>query len=569
MSVSGLLSAVPDRLRPAASRALRGLRRARVGWTASAGASIVLLALPVLVVGLGLFSPSGRTWGHLASTVLPDYLLNTLWLGLGVGGATLVVGVGTAWLVETCSFPGRRVFEWALILPLAVPAFVAAYTYSGMFDVAGPLQAAVRGLVPGLEGEFLHLDVMGLGPMVLVFALVLYPYVYLTARASFARQSRTLLEASRMLGCSHAGAFLRVGLPMARPAVAVGVALVLLEVLNDYGAVTYYGVPTFTTGIFRAWFGLGDLDAALRLSASLMVVVLLLLVLERLQRGSARFGAAGGTDRPVRRRRLRGARKWGAWAACGVPVALGFAIPALQLGYWAVRTGGAVVDGAFLRTAAHSFALAGGAAAVCVVLGLHLAYAVRLQRSRASVLLSRVAVLGYSVPGAVIAVGVLVLVSWADGATAGLPVAAPGTLSGVLLSGTVLALVYGYAVRFMAIAFSTVESGFDRVCVDQDEAARTLGASPLATLARIDVPLLKGTLAAAAVLVFVDVVKELPLTLILRPFGFDTLATTAFQMAMDEQVAESASAALLLIGTGVLPVAVLDRLVRKGEGESP
>jgi iron(III) transport system permease protein len=569
MSVPALLSAVPDRIRPAASRALRGLRRARAGWTASAVASIVLLALPMVVVGLGLFSPSGRTWGHLASTVLPDYLLNTLLLGLGVGGATLVVGVATAWLVETCAFPGRRVFEWALILPLAVPAFVAAYTYSGMFDVAGPLQAAVRGLVPGLEGEFLHLDVMGLGPMVLVFALVLYPYVYLTARASFARQSRTLLEASRMLGCSHAGAFLRVGLPMARPAVAVGVALVLLEVLNDYGAVTYYGVPTFTTGIFRAWFGLGDLDAALRLSASLMAVVLLLLVLERLQRGSARFDAGGGTDRPVRRRRLRGARKWGAWAACGVPVALGFAIPVLQLGYWAVRTGGAVVDGGFLRTAAHSFTLAGGAAAVCVVLGLHLAYAVRLQRSRASVLLSRVAVLGYSVPGAVIAVGVLVLVSWADGAMSGLPGTAPGALSGVLLAGTVLALVYGYAVRFMAIAFSTVESGFDRVCVDQDEAARTLGASPLATLARVDVPLLKGTLAAAAVLVFVDVVKELPLTLILRPFGFDTLATTAFQMAMDEQVAESASAALLLIGTGVLPVAVLDRLVRRGEGGAP
>lgn len=567
------LTGAPDtggaRLRAYVSGLARGLRRGRPGWTASAGASILLLALPVGVVALGFFSPAGRTWGHLASTVLPDYLLNTLWLALGVGGLALTVGVGTAWLVETCSFPGRRIFEWALILPLAVPAFVAAYTYAGMFDVAGPLQAAARTLVPGLEGEFLHLDVMGLGPMILVFALVLYPYVYLTARASFGRQSRTLLEASRLLGCSHAGAFVRVGLPMARPAVAVGVALVLLEVLNDYGAVTYYGVPTFTTGIFRAWFGLGDLDAALRLSASLMAVVLLLLVLERLQRGAARFDDEGGADRPVRRRPLRGARKWAAWAACAAPVALGFAIPVVQLGYWAARTGGAVVDGSFVRTAAHSFSLAAAAAALCVVLGLHLAYAVRLQRSRASTLLSRVAVLGYSVPGAVIAVGVLVLVSWADGTLAGLPLADAGALSGVLLSGTVLALVYGYAVRFMAIAFSTVESGFDRVCVDQDEAARTLGASPMATLARIDVPLLKGTLAAAAILVFVDVVKELPLTLILRPFGFETLATTAFQMAMDEQVAESASAALLLIGTGVLPVAVLDRLVRRRQTSAP
>lgn len=497
------------------------------------------------------------------ATVLSDYVRNTLILLVAVGAISLAVGVGTAWLVETSSFPGRRFFEWGLILPLAVPAFVAAYTYRGMFDVTGPVQGLLRRLVPGLEGAFLYLDVAGMGPVILIFALVLYPYVYLTARASFARQSASLLEASRLLGGSHLSSFLRIGVPMARPAVAAGITLVLLEVLNDYGAVIYYGVPTFTTGIFRAWFGLGDLDAALRLSASLVVVVLLVLVLERLQRGGARFDEPGSGGGPARRRRLEGAGKWAACLACALPILLGFVVPVLQLGYWAVRSAPEVLDAAFVRLAGNSFALAAGVAGVCVALGVLVAYAVRLHRGRLSDLLSRVAVLGYSIPGAVIAVGVLFLVQGMDGAAAGLPGLGSGAVTRVVLSVTVLALVYGYAVRFMAIGFSTIESGFERVCGRQDEAARTLGASPSVTLFRVDLPLLRGTLAAAAILVFVDVVKELPITLVLRPFDFDTLATTAFQMAMDEQIVESASAALLLIGTGALPVAFLNRLIRR------
>ncbi len=548
-----------------ATRLLAELRRGASGWTLSAAAAVVLLLLPVGLVLAGLLNPAGETWSHLLSTVVPGYVRNTLVLLAAVGSLSLALGVGTAWLVETCSFPGRRFFEWGLILPLAVPAFVAAYTYKGMFDVTGPVQRALRALVPGLEGEFLFLDVMGTGPVILIFALVLYPYVYLTARAAFARQSAALLEASRLLGGSHLSTFFRVGVPMARPAVAAGVTLVLLEVLNDYGAVIYYGVPTFTTGIFRAWFGLGDLDAALRLSASLILVVLLVLVLERLQRGGARFDDPGDAGRPARRRRLEGAVGWAATAACALPVALGFAVPVLQLAYWAARSAPRVVDAEFAALAANSFLLAATVAGICVALGVLVAYAVRLHRGRLSGLLSRVAVLGYSIPGAVIAVGVLFLIRGVDGLAADLAGVAGGSLTRVVLSVTVLALVYGYAVRFMAIAFSTVESGFERVCGRQDEAARTLGASPGVALFRIDLPLLRGTLVAAAILVFVDVVKELPITLILRPFDFDTLATTAFQMAMDEQIVESAGAALLLVATGALPVALLDRLVgRRG-----
>ena len=542
------------------------VRRWRPAWTVPAAMAVVVLALPVVVVATGLLSPAGETWSHLTGTVLPDYLLNTAVLIPAVGLLAAVLGAGTAWLVETCSFPGRSVFEWALILPLAVPAFVAAYTYAGMFDVTGPMQQVARALIPALEDEFLYLDVMGMGPLVLVFALVLYPYVYLTARASFHGHSSTLLDASRVLGRSHAGTFLRVGLPLARPAVFAGVILVLMEVLNDYGAVVYYGVPTFTSGIFRAWFGLGDLDAALRLSGVLVLIVLLLLVLERVQRGSARFGEPTDGGRPARRHRLEGPWAWAATAACAAPVLLGFLVPVLQLGYWSLRTAPEVLDAGFLGLTLNSFALAAAAAAACVGLGLLVAYAVRLGRSRAGELLSRVAVLGYSIPGAVIAVGVLLLVQWLDGALADLTALTAGAATRVLLSATAASLVYAYAVRFTAIAFSTVEAGFDRVAAGLDEVARTLGASPLEALRRVDLPLLRSTLVAAGTLVFVDVVKELPLTLILRPFDFDTLATTAFQMAMDEQIAESASAALLLIATGTLPVVFLNRLVPGGSG---
>jgi len=548
--------------------------KGRTAWTLPAAGTALLLVLPVAVVAAGLLTPAGETWSHLASTVLPEYLLHTGILVPAVGILAVLLGASTAWLVETCSFPGRDVFSWALILPLAVPAFVAAYTYAGMFDVSGPVQRAVRTLIPGLEDRFLFLDVMGTGPLAVVFALVLYPYVYLAARASFHRYSGALQDASRVLGSSHLESFLRVGLPLARPAVVAGLTLVLLEVLNDYGAVAYYGVPTFTAGIFRAWFGLGDLDAALRLSAVLVLLVLVLLVLERLQRGDARHDAPPGGDRPARRLRLRGARKWGAVTACALPVLLGFAIPTLQLGYWAVRTAPRVVDASFLRLAANSVLLAATTAALCVGIGILVAYAVRLARSRTGELLSRVAVLGYSIPGAVVAVGVLLLLQGLDTLVSGLPALASllpspsqGTVTRLALSATVLALVYGYVVRFMAVAFSTVEAGFDRVCARHDEAARTLGATPLEALRRVDLPLLRGTLVAAATLVSMDVMKELPITLVLRPFDFDTLATRAFQMASDEQIAESASAALLLIAAGTLPVAFLERLVPGGAGE--
>jgi iron(III) transport system permease protein len=533
-------------------------------WTLAALVSVALLSLPLLVIAVGLIAPATETWTHVRTTVLSDYIVNSVRLVFGAGVLALVLGVSTAWLVTAYDFPGRRFFEWSLILPLAVPAYIAAYTYAGMFDVAGPLQRLVRAAVPSLADEFLYLDVMNIGMVTLIFGFVLYPYVYLVSRASFARQSATLLEAARTLGHGPAATFRRVALPLARPAMAAGVGLVAMEVLNDYGAVKYYGVSTFTTGIFRSWFGLGDLSSAIRLSAMLMVFVFALLAIERSQRGRAAFAGGRAPERPLLRARLTGRQALFAFALCAVPFLFGFAIPVAQLGYWAAGTALSVVDLSFVRLIANTFALAAAAAALCVAVALLLTYASRLNPRPWLRRVSRITVLGYSMPGAVVAVGVLVPFAWVDHRVDGVMQATLGIPTGLLLSGTLVALVFAYAVRFMAVAFLPVESGFTRICGRVDDAARSLGASPSCALRTVSLPLLRGTLLGAVILVFVDVLKELPLTLILRPFNFDTLATRAYQLATDELIAVSSNYALVIILAGVIPVVLLNRVVARG-----
>jgi iron(III) transport system permease protein len=540
------------------------LRTRPTRWTVGATAAALLLALPVLVIAVGVLTPPSATWSHIARTVLSDYVVHTLLLVVGGVALALVVGVAAAWLVTVFEFPGRRFFTWALVLPLAVPAYIAAYTYAGMFDVTGPVQRLVRAIVPSLAAEFVYVNVMNVWTVLLIFGFVLYPYVYLVTRASFARQNATVLEAARTLGRNPAGVFVRIALPLARPALAAGGALVAMEILNDYGAVKYYGVTTLTTGIFRAWFGLGDLDSAMRLAALLMLFVFGLLLLERAQRGRAAYAGTDAAERPLARVQLTGARAAAAVFACAVPLLFGFGLPVAQLGYWAGRTARSVIDVQFLLLVRNTLLLAATAALLCVALAVLMAYATRLNPRAWLRRVARVTVLGYSMPGAVIAVGVLVPFAWLDHRIAGATTRLFGVSAGLLLSGTIVALLFAYAVRFMAVAFLPVESGFTRVCGHIDEAARCLGAGPGRTLRRVALPLLRGTLFAAAILVFVDVLKELPLTLILRPFNFDTLATRAYQLATDEQVAVSANYALLIIASGVMPVIVLNRLVSRG-----
>lgn len=537
-------------------------------WTGAATLIALVLSIPILVVAAGAFAVTGDTWSHLAATVLPGYVRNTVLLVLGAGALALVIGTATAWLVATCEFPGRRIFEWALILPLSVPAYIAAYTYAGIFDVTGPVQRLLR-LLPGWSDRIYYLDVMRFETVLLIFGLVLYPYVYLIARTTFLGQSRTALEASRTLGRGGWSTFFRVALPLARPALAAGVALVAMEVLNDYGAVAYYGVPTFTTGIFRSWLALGDLDAAIRLAASLMVIVFCILGLERLMRRGKRVEEGSAAHRPLRRLPLRGTRAVLATAVCLLPLLFGFIVPVTQLGYWAASTASEVIGLEFLRLVSNTFLLAVGGALICVLLALVLAYTARLHRTHYMSLVSRTAVLGYSIPGAVIAVGVLVSFGWFDRALGSVLQQTTGISAGLILSGSLAALLFAYAVRFLAVALLPVEAGFEQQCRNLDEASRSLGIPPFATLRRVALPLLRRTLLGALILVFVDVLKEIPLTLVLRPFNFDTLATKAYQLAVDEQVAESANAALVVIATGIIPIIWLNRLLSGARNERP
>lgn len=516
---------------------------------------VAWLAAPVLTVALSALGPAGDAWSHVVRNLVPDYLGHTAVLGLVAGGLALTIGVGSAWLVTMCEFPGHRFLRWALVLPLAVPAYMAAFTYAGMVDVTGPVQRAIRAIVPGAADAFLYWNVMRIEVVAVIFGLVLYPYVYLPTRALLERRAGPALEAARLLGRTPRDVLLRVALPVARPAVAGGMALVLMEVLNDYGAVAYYGVTTFTTGIFRAWFALGDLDTAVRLSAMLMLVIALVLALERWQRGEARYHDVGPA-RPVSRYRLRGPAALGALLFCGLPLLLGFGLPVAQLAYWAARTSPEVVDGRFVGLALNSFGLAAAAGVVAVTIALVLAYAGRLDRTRLTRAIAKVAALGYAVPGAVIAVGVMLVLLAVDRGLA-------GGSARLLFTGSLAALLFAYVVRFMAVSYLPIEAGFDRVSESLGAAARTLGSPPLRTLMRVELPLLRGALLAAATLVVIDVLKELPITLILRPFDFDTLATRAFQLATDEQVPQAAPAALLVILSACVVAILLHRALHQ------
>ncbi len=533
------------------------------GWSLFALAIAALVAVPLVVVFAGVFRPGGEVWEHLAQTVLGRYVSNTLWLMLGVGLGTTLGGVGTAWLVTMCRFPGRRTFEWALLLPLAMPAYVIAYTYTGMFEFAGPVQTALRELFDWTRDDYWFPEVRSLGGAVGMLTFVLYPYVYMLSRAAFIEQSVCVLEISRVLGRSPWRCFFEVALPLARPAVVAGVALALMETLNDYGTVQYFGVDTFTTGIFRTWFGLGAPVAATQLAAILLAFVFVVLVAERWSRGGARFHHTTTRYRPLPRFQLQGPRAALAHLFCLIAIFLGFLLPCGQLLVWAVETAGEMVDAAFLTLAWHSVSLAGTAAVLAVVIAVLLAYGLRLGATRVTVLATRAASMGYAVPGMVLAIGVMLPFAWLDNTLDGWARATFGVSTGLILSGTLFALLFTYVVRFLAISFNAVEASLVKVTPNMDSAARILGSRPAAAFLRVHAPIMWASLLSAALLVFVDVMKELPATLIMRPFNFNTLAVRTFELASDERLADSSSAALAIVAVGVLPVLLVSRVISR------
>jgi iron(III) transport system permease protein len=521
----------------------------------------VLFSLPIFTILSFIVHPSSEVWQHLVDTVLGEYLINSALLMLGVGTGTLIIGVGCAWLTSVCVFPGKKLFAWGLLLPLAFPGYIIAYTYTGMLDYAGPVQTWIRELSGWGIHEYFFPEIRSLGGAMTMFTLVLYPYVYLLSRAAFLEQSVCVLEVSRTLGCSAWSSFYRVALPLARPAIVAGLSLALMETLADYGTVSYFGLGVFTTGIFRTWFGLGDAAAAAKLAAILLMFVFMLVLIERGSRKRAQYHHTSNRYSALPQYRLSGYRSLLAFCACFVPLLLGFLLPALQLGLWALETYEYMVDASFVVLTTNTISLALSAAVIAVVLALFLVYGKRLFKSNSVSASIRVVATGYAIPGTVVAVGVIIPFAWFDNSLDSLLREYYGISTGLLLSGSLFAVMFAYMVRFLAISVQSVESGLLKVKFSMDEAARSLSYTPAEILLRVHLPLMKGTVLTAFLIVFVDVMKELPATLILRPFNFNTLAVRAYELAADERLADSSTAALMIVVVGLVPVILLSHSI--------
>lgn len=526
-------------------------------WSVALLLAGLAVAFPLGMVLASLFQPVGPGLAKTQAATIGGYLTNSLILVTGTACLTGVTGVACAWLVSACEFRGRRLLGFLLVIPLALPAYVVAFGYGDLLDRMTPVVVWLRE-VGGLPLARAGHDVLRYSAVIAIFSSVLYPYVYLAARFAFRTQSHTGIEAARMLGQGPVAAFFRVSLPLAWPAIAGGMILVGMEVINDYGAVEYFGIPTLTIGIFRFWFSFGDADSAARIAAWALLATFVLLGMERLSRGRRRFSESGGG--PCARYPLRGGKAAVAAAVCTVPVFIGFIVPVWRLTAWSVMVGGKAWDREFLQQILMSLLLAGGVTLLVVGLAVVLAYAERLHGFRLTRWCARLAILGYAIPSAVLALGVLRGLGSLDrmAGAAGQP-----AFTAMLLSGSVGALVFACVLRFLAVGFLPAQAGLKRVCDDLDASARSLGSPPLRTLLRINLPLLKPALWAAAILVFVDVLKELPLTLLLRPFNFETLATRAFNLVDQGRLPEAAPACLLIVAMGLAGVFVLNHMMEK------
>lgn len=524
-------------------------------WRLASLVIAAVVAVPILIVFASWLGPPSDVWWHLADTVLAGILRNTLVLILGVGSGVLVLGVGLAWLTSMCEFPGRRVFEWALMLPLAIPAYVLAFVAVGFLDFSGPVQQFLR---HRFGSSVWFPNVRSEPGVIVVMTLAFYPYVYMLARTAFMGQGRNVLDTGRVLGLSPWASFFRISLPMARPAIAAGVALALMETLADFGAVSIFNYDTFTTAIYKAWFGFFDLATAAQLASLLLMFVAVALVVEKQMRGRARYDVSGKLAQE-QRFDLGGWRAVGATIAASVVMLLAFVIPVLQLAIWSWETARADLDSRYFRFFLSTVSLGAIAAVLTAFAAVLLAYTYRLRPETFTRFAIRFATLGYALPGSVLAVGIMLSFVWLDRQIAAVLALWFDVTPGQVLSGTVIALLLAYMVRFMAVAYGPVDSAFERIRPSLLQAARSLGASNWQILWRVSVPMLKAGTFSAALLVFVEVMKEMPATLLLRPFGWDTLATRIFEMTAEGEWERAALPALTLVLAGLIPVIMLVR----------
>jgi iron(III) transport system permease protein len=528
---------------------------------------LLVFLSPVLFVFSSIFTTNYETWNHLSQTVLLTYVMNSLYLLVGVGLGTAVLGVATGWLVSACQFPGRSVWEWLLLLPLASPAYLLAYVYTELLAYYGPVQSFLRNLFGWQNvNDYWFPNIRSLGGGILMLVLVLYPYVYLLSRVAFLEQSICTMEASRSLGANPWRSFWRVALPLARPSIVSGLSLALMETLNDYGTVQFFGIDTFTTGIFRTWFGLGERQTAMQLAAVLMVIVLWLILLESWSRRQSRFYQNFQLQRSPLRYSLKGFRAALAVGICVLPILLGFGLPLVLLAKLAWENKSAGLD--FVILSRNSFILAVMAGVLGAVLGTVLAYIKRIGRDRLIQSSLQIASLGYAIPGSVIAVGTLVplgsLDQWLNQVTS----QSIGFRPGLIFSGTIFALIFAYLVRFLAVPLNSINGSLEKVKPHLDEAAQSLGKSRFSTLYQVHTPLIWGSILTGALLMFVDVMKELPATLVMRPFNWETLAVRVYQYAADERLGEASAPALAILAVGVIPVFILSWQITRTRGHN-
>ncbi len=546
-------TAVPDAFFPPVSQPRLLLARWLTGWRLAAFLVSLITLVPLMVVLSSFLYPQSEIWDHLAQHVLPEILLNSLWLVLGVAIGTGLIGVSLAWLTAVCEFPGSRFFAWALMLPLAMPAYVTAFVAIGLLDFTGPLQTLLREWF-GSSAWFPR--IRSRGGVILVMTLALYPYVYLLARNAFLTQGKRALEAGQSLGLSRRKGFARIALPMARPWIVAGIMLVLMETLADFGTVAIFNYDTFTTAIYKAWFGLFSLSTASQLASILVLIVFALVATEQHWRGVRRYHAGGKAQ--ASKYRLKPVLGWVTCLMIGLFFCVAFVIPLLQLLIWSGSVFAEDFDARYPLFVWHSVLLSAIAAGLVVVAALILSYALRLYRDWPTRFFVQLSTLGYAIPGTVLAVGIFIPVAWLDNQL--LAWLHPWTdMGGSILKGTLTVMLFAYVARFLAPGFNAIDSAMQRITRSQDEAARGMGFTGWRLLAHVHVPLLRGGLLTAALLVFVDVMKEMPITLMTRPFGWDTLAVRIFEMTSEGQWERAALPAVALVIAGLLPVILLTR----------
>lgn len=515
---------------------------------------LAIFLLPVLVILSSLFGEWSENWTHIYEFVLFDTVLNSLILMIGVSILVLILGTSTAWIVTQHDFFAKDIMEWALILPLSIPPYILAYTFTGLFDTYGTANNLVRDLFGLQQQVALFPNVRNITGAIIVFAFTLYPYVYLVSRAAFLNQSRSMLEAGRMLGLNRLQIFYKLALPIIRPAVVAGLMLVLMETLSDFGAVEHFAVQTFTTGIFRTWYGMYDIDTAMQLASLLLLFVVIFYLLEKYSRNNAQYTSSASTYKPMTAHKLRGYKSLVAFLICFVPIFIGFILPILELSVWAVDHNLNFFDQHFIQTTLNTVLLAFVSALICTGVCLLVSFSARLQKNRYSKQVSSLLSLGYALPGLILAVGIIKLFTVLD-----------KTLlvnTDIVLTGSLVGLVVAYIIKSYALANSSIESGYERISTSMDDSARMLKSKGFNLLGRIHFPLLKTSLLTSTLLVISEVVKELPATLILRPFNFDTLAVSTYIYAAEERMTQASAPAIAIVLVGLIPIIILTKMIK-------